>query len=43
MMLGILFGLFFLLLFIGISQNQNVVFEKRALRKKAAEALAKQQ
>ena len=33
----------FLLLFIGISQNQNVVFEKRALRKKAAEALAKQQ
>ena len=33
----------FLLLFIGISQNQNVVFEKRALRKKSAEALAKQQ
>ncbi len=32
----------FLLLFIGISQNQNLVFEKRELRRKAAEALAKQ-
>lgn len=32
----------FLLLFIGISQNQNAVFEKREIRKRIADALSKQ-